>query len=60
MSAKKMIAYFENAGIKYLDYSNLEEMTIKDIKEFTIQSDKHPNAKANMIIARRLTRDLGI
>jgi hypothetical protein len=56
-NAKEMIAYFQRAQIKYLDYSNLVELTTT---EFHIKGDGHPTAKGHKTIAEMLTRDLGI
>lgn len=55
--ATKMIPYFESAGIKYLDYSDLIDTSGK---EFHIDVDEHPSAYAYMTIATRLAKDIGI
>lgn len=52
----KMIPYLEKAGIKYLDYSLL----YMPDKEFRIEGDGHPNKKAYLDLALRITKDLGI
>ncbi len=56
-NVKSLIPYFKGAGIKILDYSNLIDMTKK---EFSIEGDGHPTAKAHKIVAVKLAEDLGI
>jgi hypothetical protein len=54
---KKIIPYFIESKIKYLDYSNLIDFSER---EFHIKHDGHPTAKAYLTIAEKLTKDIGI
>jgi hypothetical protein len=54
---QEMIPYFENAGIRYLDYSQL--LNPND-PQFRLDGDPHPTPKAFKIIAEALARDIGI
>jgi len=55
--AAKMIPYLKKMGIKYLDYSALWGEN-RDV--WRIKDDGHPSAKANKMIALKLTEDIGI
>ena len=56
---RRMIPYFESAGIKYLDYSNLID---RAKKEFHLEEGDgaHPTALLYKIVAERLVKDIGI
>jgi len=56
---RRLIPYFESAGIKYLDYSNLIDRTKK---KFRLQEGdgSHPTALSHKIVAERLVKDIGI
>lgn len=55
---QRMIPYFESAGIRYLDYSDLIDPTKK---AFHLgESDHHPTAQAHKAVAARLVKDIGI
>jgi hypothetical protein len=54
---QRVIPYLERAGIRYFDYTGLLDL---NKEENHMESDGHPSAKANLIVARQLTKDLGI
>ena len=52
---KRLIPYFKQGGIKYLDYSNL------DFKGLPFRlRNRHPSPLAYKVLAERITKDLGI
>ena len=57
--AKQLIPYFEEYGIHYLDYSEMDlDRYLKEPP--IIEYDGHPSAAANRFLARLITRDLGL
>jgi len=54
--SQQMQAYLEEAGIKYLDYSDLID---KDRAGFWLP-DGHPTAQTHRVVAERLVEDIGI
>ena len=53
---KELIHYLKKAGVRYLDYSRLQDKMVYD----RIKGDGHPTAKSHRAIAARLVKDLGI
>jgi hypothetical protein len=54
---KRLMPYFEKSQIRFMDYSNLFDPTDEDLH---IEGDPHPTAKAHRLVAKQLTRDIGI
>ena len=54
---KEMLKYFQQSGVKYLDYSGLMDLAQSS---FRIEGDTHPTAKAHRLVAAQLARDLDI
>jgi len=52
---KKLIPYFKQGGIKYLDYSSLDFKG----RSFRLRN-RHPSPLAYKVLAERITKDLGI
>ncbi len=48
--------YFEEKGIRYLDYSKL--FSTKDPQYYLVEEDRHPSALANQKLAEAIVRDL--
>lgn len=61
---KKIIPYLEEAGIRYLDFSDLldkplmEEKLSRDL--FYIKGDEHPTARLHEMVAKKLVQELNI
>ncbi len=55
---QRIIPYFESAGIKYLDYSDLIDPNKKEFHSG--EGDYHPTAQAYKTVAARLVKDIGI
>lgn len=56
-TGKALIRYLQEAGIKCLDYGDLDEFAGKG---YRIAGDEHPSAKWNKELAERIVRDLGL
>jgi hypothetical protein len=53
-----MIPYFEQFGLKYLNYD--ERMKLKIDEGLAIKGDGHPTGKAHQIVAGWLVADVGL
>ncbi len=51
-----VMRYFEEKGIRYLDYSKL--FSTKDPQYYLAEEDRHPSALANQKLAEAIVRDL--